>query len=102
LKLPQRRFIRPGQRVPYRKGTQAQIDQRRGFVARMLARGARKMEIHRAVRDKFNVQWRQCDRYIAFVTGAKTRLARAHAGLRQNSLSEMAAKIRFIYGDKGT
>jgi hypothetical protein len=75
--------IRPGQRVPYRKGTLAQIDERRGFVARMLDTGATKTEIHQAVREDFNVEWRQCDRYIAFAIGtsavANTRLAHAHA-----------------------
>jgi hypothetical protein len=105
MKIPKHRFIRPGQRHFYRKGTQAQIDQRRGFVARMLASGARKMEIHRAVRQRFNVQWRQCDRYIAFVTGTctgtNTRLTRGHAGHTQTSLSEMWAKIKIINGDNG-
>jgi hypothetical protein len=48
----------------------------------MLAAGARKMEIHRAVRQRFNVQWRQCDRYIRAVQTVKTPqrawLPRAH------------------------
>jgi hypothetical protein len=92
MKIPKRRFIRPGQRHYYRKGSQGEIDQRRGFVARMLDAGATKTEIHRAVRDKFNVQWRQCDRYISW-------LARTRAEYHQTLLSDMAAKIRFIYGD---
>jgi hypothetical protein len=92
IAIPKRRFIRPGQRHPYRKGTQTQIDERRGYVARLLRTGKTKTEIHGAVRDKFNVQWRQCDRYIAWLAPART-------GDSQSSLSEMAAKIRFIYGD---
>jgi len=60
--------IRPGQRRPYRKGTLAQLDERHGFVARMLDAGATKTEIHRAVRQRFNIEWRQCDRYIAWLT----------------------------------
>ena len=92
MKIPKRRFIRPGQRHYYCKGSQGEIDQRRGFVARMLDAGATKTEIHRAVRDKFNVQWRQCDRYISW-------LARTRAEYHQTLLSDMAAKIRFIYGD---
>ena len=36
--------IRPGQRVPYHKGTQAEIDHRRGFVTRMLDAGTTKTE----------------------------------------------------------
>jgi ribosomal protein L23 len=103
MKLPKRRFIRHGQRHYYRKGSQSEIDQRRGFVARMLDAGATKTEIHRAVRDKFNVQWRQCDRYIAFVTGTNTgtdtRLARVRAGLPQTLLNKMHADLKFIYGD---
>ena len=66
LKQP---IIRPGQRKPYVKGTQAQIDERRGFVARLLVAGKTKTEIHSAVRQRFNVEWRQCDRYIAFANG---------------------------------
>jgi hypothetical protein len=103
MKLPKRRFIRPGQRNFYRKGTLAQIDHRRGFVARMLDAGATKTQIHRAVREKFNVQWRQCDRYIAFVTGTNTgtdtRLTRAHAGLPQTLLNKMHADLLLICGD---
>ncbi len=92
MKIPKRRFIRPGQRHYYRKGSQSEIDQRRGFVARMLDAGASKTEIHSSVRDKFNVQWRQCDRYISW-------LARTRAEYHQTLLSDMAAKISFIYGD---
>ena len=103
MKLPKRRFIRPGQRNFYRKGTLAQIDHRRGFVARMLDAGATKTQIHRAVREKFNVQWRQCDRYIAFVTGTNTgtdtRLARVRVGVSQTLLNKMHADLKFIYGD---
>jgi len=59
--------IRPGQKRPYVKGTQTQIDQRRGFVARMLYAGETKTEIHRAMRQRFNIEWRQCDRYIKWL-----------------------------------
>ena len=103
MKLTIRRHIRPGQKHFYSKGTRAQIDQRRGFVARMLASGARKMEIHRAVREKFNVQWRQCDRYLAFVTGTNTRtdtrLARVRAGGSQTLLNKMHADLKLVCGD---
>jgi hypothetical protein len=60
--------IRPGQRHPYRKATQSQIDQRRGYVARLLRAGKTKSQIHHAVREKFGVEWRQCDRYIAWLS----------------------------------
>ncbi|MDR3430904.1 MAG: hypothetical protein P4L95_03180 [Rouxiella aceris] len=63
------------------------------------------MEIHRAVRQRFNVQWRQCDRYIALAigtrTGSDTRLPRVRAGHQHLLTSEMLEKIRFLYGDGG-
>ena len=65
----QQAIIRPGQRVPYGKGSQREIDERRGCVARLIARGVPKMRIHRLVKEKFARQWRQTDRDIAFVTG---------------------------------
>ncbi|MGB7768659.1 MAG: hypothetical protein WBN22_07375 [Verrucomicrobiia bacterium] len=60
-------IIRPGQRKSYVKATRQQTDERRGFVARMLRAGKTKSQIHRAVREKFGVEWRQCDRYIAWL-----------------------------------
>jgi len=68
---PTQPIIRPGQRLPYRKGTQAQINERIGFVARLLATGKTKIQIHRATRKKFRVEWRQTDRYIALVERAQ-------------------------------
>jgi hypothetical protein len=62
-------IIRPGQQRPYTKGTQREIDERRGCVARLLACGVPKMTIHRFVKEKFARQWRTADRDIAFVTG---------------------------------
>jgi hypothetical protein len=60
-------ITRPGQRKPYVKGTRPQIDERIGFVARLLRAGKTKSQIHRAVREKFQIQWRQCDRYLALL-----------------------------------
>jgi hypothetical protein len=65
-------IIRPGQRKPYVKATRQQIDQRRGFIARMLDAGKTKLQIHRAVRGQFNVEWRQCDRDISWLTRPRT------------------------------
>ncbi|MGD0252387.1 MAG: hypothetical protein ABSC01_06780 [Verrucomicrobiota bacterium] len=62
--------IRSGQRVPYRKGNRREIDKRRDCVARLLADGVRKMEIHRHIKNQFNRQWRTVDRDIQFVTRA--------------------------------
>lgn len=92
--------IRPGQRHPYRKGSQSEIDERRGYVARLLTRGVSKMAIHGVIKRRFNRQWRTVDRDIAFVTSlANTWLTRARAGHHQNSLSEMMEKLKFICGD---
>jgi len=61
-------IIRTGQRKPYAKATRQKIDERRGFVARLLRAGKTKFQIHRAVREKFCVEWRQSDRYIEWLT----------------------------------
>jgi hypothetical protein len=82
--------IRLGQKLPYRKGSQDEIDQRRGFVARMLYAGATKTEIHRAMRQRFNIEWRQCDRYIKW-------LACVRAEHPQISLSEWLKNIESQY-----
>lgn len=62
--------IRPGQRMPYQRGKQREIADRRECVARLLIGGARKMEIHRLIKSQFNRQWRTADRDILFVTRA--------------------------------
>jgi len=64
--------IRPGQRKPYVKATRQQIDERIGHVLRLLRAGATKTEIHRAVREKFGVEWRQCDRDLSWLTRSRT------------------------------
>jgi hypothetical protein len=97
--------IRRGQRRPYVKGKREQIDQRRGFVARMLDEGATKTEIHRAVRQQFNIEWRQCDRYLTFVAGTgtvtNTRLAHSRTGCSQTSQDAYYQKLIKIYQDAG-
>ena len=70
-------IIRPGQRKPYIKATREQIDERIGYVARLLRAGRTKTQIHRAVRARFNIEWRQCDRYIAWLTRDETPLKTA-------------------------
>jgi hypothetical protein len=71
----QAKVIRPGQRRPYRKGTRRQIRGRIRAVAEMLRLGSRKMEIHRIIKRRFKVAWRQCDRYIATARAQETPLA---------------------------
>lgn len=104
IKIPTRPrpgVIRPGQRKPYRKGTHAQIDQRRGHVARMLANGATKTAIHRAIRKKFNREWRTSDRDIAFIIGTNTRLGRAGAKSEQKGYSALLAGMAKAYDSSG-
>ena len=72
MKTPKPSVIRPGQRKPYVKATRQQIDQRRGSVARMLHAGKTKTQIHRAIRQQFNVEWRQCDRDISWLSRPRT------------------------------
>jgi hypothetical protein len=91
--------VRRGQKRFYVKGSQAQIDQRRGFVARMLDTGATKTEIHSAVRQRFNIEWRQTDRYIAFVTSTNTRLPRARVEYRQNPQDDYYRELIKMYQD---
>jgi hypothetical protein len=91
--------IRRGQKRPYVKGSQVQIDQRRGFVTRMMNSGATKTEIHRAVRQRFNIEWRQTDRYIAFVSGTNTRLPRVRVEHHQNPHEEHMKFLIKMYED---
>ncbi len=66
-------IIRPGQRKPYVKATRQQIDERIGYITRLLRAGKTKTQIHQEVRERFNVEWRQCDRYIAWLTKTDAR-----------------------------
>ena len=76
-KMPAQPVIRSGQLRPYLKGNRRQIHRRIIVVADLLRQGARKMEIHRLIKRRFKVEWRQCDRYIA--------TARAQGTLPANS-----------------
>ena len=78
--------IRPGQRVPYQKGTQARIDERRGYVMRLMARGVPKTLIHAVIKVAFHRQWRTVDRDIDFIGGCgHTWLTRTRGGCSQSS-----------------
>lgn len=57
--------IRKGQKTPYVKTTDLQIEERVEFVARLLVKQFTKTEIHKKVCQKFKVCWRTCDRYLA-------------------------------------
>jgi hypothetical protein len=60
-----RPIIRPGQTTPYKKATRQQIAERIEYVSRLAARGNTKGGIHRAMKEKFGIGWRQCERYMA-------------------------------------
>jgi hypothetical protein len=59
--------IRRGQRTPYIKGTRLQIAERIQYAFRLVARDNTKGQIHSAMKAKFGVGWRQCERYMARV-----------------------------------
>ena len=92
--------IRPGQRVPYRRGSQREIDERRGHLARMLARGVRKMDIHAVGRVMFHREWRTLDRDISFIVGQASQWReRARSGYGRMSLYDAYKKIGLIKDD---
>lgn len=57
--------IRNGQRKPYIKATRNEIEQRVGAAAALDFCGFSKRKVHRVFREKFGVEWRQTDRYMA-------------------------------------
>jgi hypothetical protein len=81
-------IIRPGQRVPYYKGSQREIDARRGYVVRLMVRAVPKMAIHDVIKATFNRQWRQTDRDIALVTEVSQWRERVRTGYGRISLYE--------------
>ena len=89
--------VRPGQRVPYRRGTQAQIDERRGYIAGLMARGLPKMIIHALVRTRFNRQWRTTDRDIDEIGSCGHNwLLRSRGGRPPKSISELREMIQSL------
>lgn len=68
--------IRPSQRKPYAKATRQQIEERTQAAALLLFLSLGKSEIHRLFREKFGVEWRQADRYVARARARSERVAR--------------------------
>lgn len=58
-------IVRPGQKKPYKKASLDEIEERIAEVEMMLGRHARKGQIHRFIKDKYGVEWRTVDIYIA-------------------------------------
>ena len=73
---PKQPTIRPGQRVPYAKGTRQQIEERTQAAALLLFLGLAKTEIHQLFRGKFGIEWRQADRYVACARARSASVAR--------------------------
>lgn len=59
-------IIRSGQKRPYKKATQEQVEERIAFVDLLLfSRRTRKAQIHKVMLIKYGIDWRQTDNYIA-------------------------------------
>ena len=57
--------IRKGQRRPYVKATRRQIELRIEAASLLWDLGYSKAQIHRVFRERYGVEWRQTDRYMA-------------------------------------
>ncbi len=58
-------IIRPGQKTPYHRSTEDQIDQMLDTVQELVDRRFRKGKIHAYMLEKFGIQWRQTENYVA-------------------------------------
>ena len=58
-------IIRPGQRVPFKKATNEQIEERVTEIEMMLGRAMRRGQIVRVISEKHVVDWRTVDSYIS-------------------------------------
>jgi len=56
--------IRKGQKKPFIKGTNQQVEERIEYTATLVAKLYTKTEIHKAITEKYNLDWRTSDRYI--------------------------------------
>lgn len=80
-----RPIIRPRQATPYKKATRQQIAERVQYVARLIARDNTNGGIHRAMKEKFGIGWRQCERYMARVrTHARENYSRSEPSYEGN------------------
>jgi hypothetical protein len=66
-------IIRKGQRKPYVKATQKQIEQRVEAAALLSFCGFDKAQIHHIFRKRYGVEWRQTDRYMTRARAENTR-----------------------------
>jgi methylphosphotriester-DNA--protein-cysteine methyltransferase len=69
---PKRPLIRKGQRKPYVKGTRKQIELRLEAAALLKSCGFSKCQMHRVFRERYGVEWRQTERYMARARACET------------------------------
>ena len=58
-------IIRKGQKKPFKKATAEEVEERVEFTSRLVIRMYSKTEIHKCLKEKFDVEWRMVDIYIA-------------------------------------
>jgi len=84
--------IRRGQRVPYHKGSQREIDARRGYVVRLMVRAVPKMAIHDVIKGHIQPPMATDRQDIALVTEASQWRERVRSGYGRMSLYEALVK----------
>ena len=57
--------VRPSQKKPFKKATQEEVEERVEFVSRLVALQYKRYEIAKVVKQKYNIEFRQCAEYIA-------------------------------------
>jgi len=77
--------IRPGNRVPLKKATLEEMEERIDFCLKLLIRGATKMEIHKAMADKYGLHYLTTD--IIYVKRAK-KLRQERANISTGELRD--------------
>jgi hypothetical protein len=78
--LGQRPIVRKGQRKPYFKATRKQIDQRIEVASVLGWLGFTKTQIHHVFRERYGVEWRQTDRYMARARAKKCDALSSNTG----------------------
>ena len=81
--------IRPGQRKPFKKCTQQQVEERIEFTATLVARQFKKHEIFKALKQRYNLEYRQSAEYI---TRAKAFLTK-QATMSKPEAKELAINV---------
>lgn len=91
---PREAKIRKGDTVPFRKGTDKQIEERTEYIAVLLRNGTTKMEIHRKMKRRYSLHWRTIDDYIA--RGKKWLMARTSLTTEQAKSKGLDRLLRIV------